>query len=262
MTEKKKCLMVIAISAICLAIFTVTVLNIDFYGENNPAQVEQVEVAGKRTTQYTSTGKRGSKTITNYYVTFKFSDGSAEEFEAGRPNVSKYYDAMNEGDTGQLTYKVSARYPGGRLVSFEKDTGEGVLRIEPYRRGDTGEKVQIIFSAGAILLGLLLILWILAVAPDMDALKKRPKQTARVEVVGKRRAIFAFRFPDGSIKELVDPHASIKINDTGMLIYKEREDIEQHIKKEKVRFRGRLFIGFKKDTKLERFKRDNSIEHF
>ena len=158
MRKKKKHLIIVAI--ICIAAFTAIMLNIElivlaieFHMENRPAQVEQAEVTGKRTTQHTS----GENILTNYYITFKFSDGSVKEFETGRPNVNKSYDAIHEGDTGKITYTVSTRYPNGRFVRFEKGTNEGVLIIEPYRQSGFDVRVLIISTSSMILLILLKI---------------------------------------------------------------------------------------------------------
>ena len=111
-------------------------------------------------------------------------------------------------------------------------------------------------------------------------LKNRPEQTVQAEIISKRIIkdsfygktsfvnvyiyIISFKFPDGSIKELRvdrqsyhnrlkknDPDSfqydSLTVGDTGILTYKEIENIEERVKNENVRYGSRLFISFEKD---------------
>ena len=116
---------------------------------------------------------------------------------------------------------------------------------------------------GACVISLVALIWY------MDSLffapyRNRPEQHVHIEVAQKRICkytydtitytyIIAFKFADGSVKELevgTDDRRifdSIHEDETGMLIYRERADIETHIKNENLRYDGRIFIGFEKD---------------
>jgi len=208
--------------------------------ENIPEQTEQAEVVDKRIEE----GDVDS--YDHYYITFKFLDGSEWEFAAGRPKNPEYYNAIDIGDIGELTYKEGRNR--GRFESFEKNLDFGRMKIEPYKRDDRLERVGIISLFVAFLLcSLSLIFILIAASKQIAPVENRLEQTAQVKVIGKRRAVFAFEFPDGSVKELHDPNITIQINDTGMLTYKERENIEKNIKKETARWRGRQFIHLEKD---------------
>lgn len=87
---------------------------------SGPEQHERVEVVGKRSSP---TYTRESKfKIPTCYITFKFSDGSEQEY-----NVSySDYKSIQENDKGVLSYKPrknidSAKPYRGYFVSFEKD---------------------------------------------------------------------------------------------------------------------------------------------
>ena len=101
---------------------------------------------------------------------------------------------------------------------------------------------------------------------------KSPEQFEQVEVTGKRirqdisgsrgrrrthyTHIVAFKFSDGLEKELKVGFESERIynllqeGETGTLIYKEIENIEQKYENEDEHYKGRLFISFEKDPAL------------
>ena len=127
----------------------------------------------------------------------------------------------------------------------------------------------VIILPAVIGLGYLAISWFLDVTPVNNSLE----QYECVEVIGKRirehsnisgegsttyTYIVAFKFSDGSVKEFdVDTNGgngnrrevydSFYVGDTGILTYKERANIEEHIKTENMRWNGRRFISFEKD---------------
>ena len=206
------------------------------YLKDNPEQFDRVEVIGKRIDE------GDADRFDAYYITFRFSNGSEWALAAGRPSNPVYYDAIYIGDTGKLTYKDSGR-GYRRFEKFEKDADYGGKIIEPYRRDDMIETVLIYTMSGVLIFIFLLALFYLL----RRGLTRKTEQTAQVKVMGKRLAIFALEFPDGSVKEVHDPNINMQINDTGTLTYKERENIEKHIKREKARWRGRQFIHFEKD---------------
>ena len=229
----------LTIGTVVVVAFFAVILNTPFYMENMPAWIEQAEVIEKRMAE-------GDVDSYNYYITFKFYDGTEWEFAAGRPKNPEYYNAIHIGEKGKLIYRGSRN--NGRFESFEKDVDYGGKIIEPYRRGDWLERVQIISLLVAFLLcSLPLIFIFIAASKQIAPVENRLEQTAQVKVIGKRRAVFAFEFLDGSVKELHDPDITIQINDTGILTYKERENIEKNIKKEKAHWRGRQFIRLEKD---------------
>ena len=103
---------------------------------------------------------------------------------------------------------------------------------------------------------------------DETVIVNRPEQHEQVEVIGKRikynriqgsrrsnkTYIVSFKFPDGSEKELQvgkinrsEIYDSMHKGDTGMLVYKERADIEK-LKKEELQWAGRRFISFEKTS--------------
>jgi len=120
-------------------------------------------------------------------------------------------------------------------------------------------------GAIALTIASILMFFIMMVLSAPYTLIFKSEQYAQVEVVGKRvrptsvrhgkdSYIVAFKFPDGSVKELEvgigrrKVYDSIQEGDTGMLTYKERENIEEKIKNEELQFDGRRFISFKRDT--------------
>ena len=120
----------------------------------------------------------------------------------------------------------------------------------------------IVFLMGAGVVSHALRVW----TPYMN----RPEQHAQVEVIGKRIAmsspddsdirrshhIVAFKFSGGSVKEIAVGDSSagerrtnaIDHGDTGVLIYIEREDIEEAFEDEDERWLGRRFYSFEKDA--------------
>jgi len=122
-----------------------------------------------------------------------------------------------------------------------------------------------------------ILVWAAATIKDeITNVNNRPEQSEQVEVVGKRihitgheRApkyrdyyvfIVAFEFPDGSVKELQveddlkkesysSLYESIDEGDTGVLTYKEIENVEKKYQNEDIRYYGRLLISFEKDPK-------------
>ncbi|MDR3239775.1 MAG: DUF2500 domain-containing protein [Clostridiales bacterium] len=112
-------------------------------------QVEQVEVAGKRTEYYSI------QELTYYGVTFKFSDGSVKELNAVR---LKYYNAIHEGDTGKLTYKEDKRMRYRTFIRFEKDSPFGGVKIEPNRENEIFKMVMAILPPSITVLACLLLL--------------------------------------------------------------------------------------------------------
>ena len=134
------------------------------------------------------------------------------------------------------------------------------------------------FKGTLILLGILFLVFLVAIiwalvifSKDSKQRKNSPEYSAQVEVVGKRiwkdatpdtgtsvDYIASFKFPDGSVKELKvggnswkikrELYDSIREGDIGILIYKEREDIEERFNKENRRYNGRQFISFEKDS--------------
>ena len=111
-------------------------------------------------------------------------------------------------------------------------------------------------------------------------LKSNPEQSAQVQVLEKRifrhfssghrstrtsyTYIVAFKFSDDSIKEFEVDFKSVSgisktelysfrynsfyEGDTGMLTYKEIENIEENFKNPEMEYRGRHFISFEKDS--------------
>jgi len=115
----------------------------------------------------------------------------------------------------------------------------------------------------------MLLLW-----RESEKINYRPEQREQVEVVGKRIRewgdgpelspssdyIVAFKFSDGSVKELAvasgasylnEPkriYNSFNTGDKGILAYKEIENIEDKYTTEEERYNGRKFISFDKDS--------------
>ncbi len=137
----------------------------------------------------------------------------------------------------------------------------------------------IIFCALGMLIWIFFISEIIKIAPI--GLNKRPEQAVKAEITEKRiesiyssvrrhaqsrtfyRYLIFFKFSDGSVKEFeVDtywiygssetaPYSPVydelKEGDTGVLTYKELENIEQKYIEDQ--YRGRKFISFEKDAK-------------
>jgi len=114
----------------------------------------------------------------------------------------------------------------------------------------------------------LAFIFMIIYAPFMN----RPVQAEQVEVIGKRIRqtenfdsgkrndyIVAFKFSDGSVKELEvgsgrsysstgrEVYDSIHEGDKGMLTYKEIKDIGEKYKNENTRYFGRYFYSFEKN---------------
>ena len=246
MSKNRKLFIFFSAFTICFVIAVVITLNTPFYMENRPEQTEQVEIVAKRIATTTSSGRFGGVYHTPY-ITFKFSDGTTEELQAGKPNTSALYNHVYEGDTGKLTYKVDKNDGRGRLVSFEKDPEHGGTILEPYRYADRVERVIVYCLSTMTLVMLLFFTFLFGASIWLEKLEKDMfEKKARVKVIGKRRTVYTFEFPDGSVKEIHDPNVSVKTNDTGTLIYKEVENIEKRFKKKKSQWRGRKFVRFKK----------------
>jgi len=266
MAVKKEVKRWIIVSAVTAAVFAFIWLMVGnfAYLRNVPEQIEQVEVSGKRIKP-----ARDSDDYPDYYVSFKFSDGSVKEFAAGRPNKKEYYNAINEGDTGKLTYKEK----GGnrRFESFEKDPDYGGIKIEPYRRDDINE---IIYSVIIGVVSVPVFVFVLRMISDKNTVNKSPERCAQVQVVNKRMRecsgedsntyhyYASFKFPDNSEKEFEigidytnkgkwrtfgNIYDCMHKGDTGRLTYKESEEIVRKIKNANRHWFGRSFIRFEKD---------------
>ena len=114
-----------------------------------------------------------------------------------------------------------------------------------------------------LFLGLFVIIFIIHLNTQ-EIFKHLSQQSGQVEVVRKRlyeggtgdsiiiSYIVGFKFPDGSVKEFEAcrprrrVYASLQIGDTGLLIYKEREDARERLS-EDLRWNDRRFINFEKD---------------
>jgi len=133
----------------------------------------------------------------------------------------------------------------------------------------------------AVPIGAVILLILCPILIDVIKLNISPEQSVQVEIVGKRireyqspgtgeapskiysTYIVAFKFTDGSVKELEvaytsrDPkkkegpcyiYDSLHEGDTGILIYKEIENIEEKCKNEEMRYDYRLFVRFTRDS--------------
>ena len=130
----------------------------------------------------------------------------------------------------------------------------------------TDIKASIIFIVFMVIVVLVYMsLWYITKAPILNS----PEQHEQAEVIAKRIVkeisgdgdyfintyIVAFKFSDGLVKELRvgdgrsgrKIYDSINEGDTGILTYKEREDIEEKYKNEDQRWEGMRFISFEKD---------------
>ena len=236
--------------ATTLVLFALSlVLEHYIYMGNVSAQAEHVEVAEKRTS-----GEQ-------HYISFAFPDGSVKEFAAGRPGGDEFSDAINEGDTGTLTYKEKGK--SKRFECFEKDPALGGLTIEPYRQGDleeaAGVKKGLIF---AFFLFWLLFYVGLRQRAFERAVKKAYPQTEIAEQKVKARllekgmcqagsgsksgALFyaIFELENGvrrtvnfEVSDAFGVHKTMQVNDSGMLTSKGITD-ESH-----------MFVGFEFDEK-------------
>jgi|GEM_PF-1230632 len=83
-----------------------------------PEQVVHVKVVRKREQPYEGKKTNGNTHI-NYFVTFKISGRLTKHFLVGKNN-SMFYDFVNVGDTGTLTYKE--QYKKLVYCCFEKDS--------------------------------------------------------------------------------------------------------------------------------------------
>jgi len=215
------------------------------------------------------------------FATFEMPDGTEKELQLVDPRI---YRTLKKDDTGVLIYKElknSKDHRHRRFSDFEKDPNlddqnlhatPPLISDEPRTNKVTA--ILIVIVTPIIIVAGLIALTLTVVVPSIQ-LTNRPEQSEQVEVIGKRiyqssdngkvwsTYIVAFRFPDGSVKELSvgtnssrinsnrDDHNSIydSINqgDTGILIYKEIEKIEEKYKNEDLRYDGRQFIGFEKD---------------
>ena len=133
--------------------------------------------------------------------------------------------------------------------------------------------VRIAFIIGFIVIFSGIIIMVVTFANSVLPLETSSEQSEQVEVVAKRirsrgsggsgstyrinyTYIVSFKFSDGSAKEFKvgknsrEIYDSIHEGDAGMLTYKERENIEEKIKNEDMRFDGRRFISFKKDPNV------------
>lgn len=123
------------------------------------------------------------------------------------------------------------------------------------------------------------VIWIIK-SPSVQ-LKNRPEQTEQVEVIGKRIRehrtggskfspsttiyyyLITFKLSDGSEKEIFvgrnsqrqsgerkvscPTYDAIHEGDTGILTFKEIDNMEERYKDENVRWMGRTFLSFEKD---------------
>ena len=160
---------------------------------NRPEQSAQVEVVSKRIRVDRSSGKHASYIDHYYIVTFKFSDGSVKELEvdwihqrnSNKEVYSSAYDSMHEGDAGLLIYKEISNiekkyknnedmcYDGRFLISFERDSQYGELKIE-----STEQQFE---TWHFILLGALVIMWLLFAVLLVKGIKKALKYICRDE---------------------------------------------------------------------------------
>ncbi|MCL2488313.1 MAG: DUF2500 domain-containing protein [Oscillospiraceae bacterium] len=133
----------------------------------------------------------------------------------------------------------------------------------------------VLFGVLAIILALIIVIIVVSSSSVIPILTS-PEQSEHVEVIGKRvsQATFhrgrsfnfyfiSFKFTDSSVKEFKVGDTNNKIvyitlheGDVGILTYKERENIEEHIKDETLRWDGRRFIGFEKDTEADNDEKD------
>ena len=115
-----------------LVIIAIVFAPLEQFGDR-PEQSAQVEVVDKRIRTVRHGGGKfgGSRTSYTYIVAFKFPDGSIKELKVGRDDDRGFYDYLQEGDTGTLTYKEianieerrkneDARYASRLFIGFKK----------------------------------------------------------------------------------------------------------------------------------------------
>ena len=144
---------------------------------NSPELSARVEVVEKRFTKAHNTSRGGrveARTLYHYYVSFKLSDGSVKEFEVGIDSVGRdsdreaycfVYNALNEGDVGNLIYNESENAEDRRFsptayrrfLSFEKDPEYGGTKVEMQQR--QLEAKEIWTAAIAVVLALLFLFY-------------------------------------------------------------------------------------------------------
>ncbi len=137
------------------------------------------------------------------------------------------------------------------------------------------QQIQIIaiFIVTIVLVLIMLFFWFRNISPILNSTELHE----RAEVIGKKIVeknfddtitstyIVTFKFSDGSLKELwvgvdragEESYYAINEGDIGTLTYKEIKAIEQKYKNEDIRWEGRRFISFMKDseyggTKIEK----------
>ena len=133
--EKQKAMAIVGIIIFFVCLVAFSLIKYALTISNQPEQRERVEVVGKkRNHEYEST-------LCTYIVVFRFSDGSEKEFKVNVASTvffrsgseeGRFYDSINVGDVGILTYKErkniekyikkeSNRWMGRQFISFEKD---------------------------------------------------------------------------------------------------------------------------------------------
>ena len=113
--------LVFLIVVIAFVIYAVWAVILTVRIETGFEQYEQVEVVEKRISVFSS-NKRKSYT---YFVTFKFPDGAEKELNVGLNERIEWYDYINEGDSGILTYKEiknSTHSIQRSFINFSKNT--------------------------------------------------------------------------------------------------------------------------------------------
>jgi len=259
--EIRRWIFVIVIMAAVFMVI-VAIIHNSIYMKNVPEHIEHVEVVGKRINP-----AEDSEDYPDYYVTFKFSDGSVKEFSAGRPNNKDCYNAINEGDIGKLTYKESGN--NRRFESFEKDLDFGGMKIEPYRLDEINEVINAVIICAIFVP---FMVFMLRKISEKNIVNESPEQCAHVQVINKRMEecrtdyttyhyYVSFKFSDKSEKEFgigIDfenkgkrrisgnIYDSMNKGDTGELTYKESEEVIKKIKNQDSHYFGRSFVKFEK----------------
>jgi len=240
---------------------------------NRPEQCEQAEVISKRIREYHD----GDGMVRDLFVTFKFLNNSTKEFRVDIKG--KYYNDIHEGDIGILVYKErkdnetkysneEIRYKGRRFVSFEENVEYGKAKIEASRQQD----VVVVCIFTATIMSNIILCFVFYKRNIYILVKNSPEQHEKAEVIKKRIKednsgdgptayyyFITFKFPDDSVKEFNvgidkrDDYDALRKGFAGILTYKERKNIEEKIKKEEKRYKGRLFINFEKDVPQKSF---------
>jgi len=220
MTKKNKVLAVVftnialfAILALALTVFYIPSMNI-------PEQQEYVVVEGKRI-------YKDNEGYVTFFISFKFSDGSVTEFDEGRDGVSKrkrglVYNAIQEGETGMLTYKEN-----GRFISFEKDQEYGGGKIKTYQIPE--KNAIILLTSAAFITSAIFNILVIFVSKTVYPTRVRAKLLEKGKYIeeteeGSYSIKYAtFELADGTRRRLVVPrkktHNSLRVNETGMLTY-------------------------------------------